>query len=131
MAAMGVHISFRTSRSRGTSRFRESTGRFLFGTTEKLAEATEDIGSFPSVVIGLHALEVFAHRLRKSGRTLLLCGARDQPARLLEQGDFIEHVGRENILPHVEAALRRAREINASFGGVGQEMADDLRGTSL
>ena len=29
---------------------------------------------------GLHALEVFSDRLRKTGRTLLLCGAREQPA---------------------------------------------------
>jgi anti-anti-sigma regulatory factor len=91
-------------------------GPFLFGTTEKLAEATTDLSAFPAVVIvrlrnmtaldatGLHALEVFAKRLRKSGRTLLLCGARDQPAQLLHRADFIEHIGRENVLPHVEAA---------------------------
>jgi SulP family sulfate permease len=118
-------------------------GPFLFGTTEKLAEATADLGTFPTVVIvrlrnmtaldatGLHALEVFAKRLRKSGRTLLLCGARDQPAELLHKADFIEHIGQENILPHVEAALQRAREINAAFGGVGPEMADDFRRSSL
>jgi SulP family sulfate permease len=118
-------------------------GPFLFGTTEKLAEATADLGTFPTVVIvrlrnmtaldatGLHALEVFAKRLRKSGRTLLLCGARDQPAELLDKADFIELIGRENVLPHVEAALQRAREINAAFGGVGPEMADDFRRTSL
>ncbi len=118
-------------------------GPFLFGTTEKLAEATSDLGAFPPVVVvrlrnmtaldatGLHALEVFANRLRKSGRTLLLCGARDQPAQLLQKADFTEHIGRENVLPHIEAALQRAREINASFGGVGQEMADDFRRTSL
>lgn len=64
-------------------------GPFSFGTTEKLAEATANLDAFPAVVIvrlrnmtaldatGLHALEVFAHRLRKSGRTLLLCEARD------------------------------------------------------
>jgi sulfate permease, SulP family len=118
-------------------------GPFLFGTTEKLANATADLGAFPAVVIvrlrnmtaidatGLHALETFAQRLRKSGRTLLLCGARDQPAQLLHQADFIGHVGRDCVLPHVEAALQRARDINASFGGVGQEMADDLQRTSL
>jgi SulP family sulfate permease len=118
-------------------------GPFLFGTTEKLAQATADLNEFPPVVImrlrnmtaldatGLHALEVFAERLRKSGRTLLLCGARDQPAQLLEQAEFVEHIGRENVLPHVQAALDRAREINAAFGGVGQEMADDFQRTSL
>jgi sulfate permease, SulP family len=118
-------------------------GPFLFGTTEKLAEATADLGAFPAVVIvrlrnmtaldatGLHALEVFANRLRKSGRTLLLCGARDQPAQLLHKADFIEHIGRENVLPHVEAALKRAGEIGTAFGGVGQEMADDFQRSSL
>ena len=118
-------------------------GPFLFGTTEKLAEAAENLDAFQPVVIvrlrnmtaldatGLHALEVFAQRLRKSGRTLLLCGARDQPARLLHQADFIEHVGKENIVPHVEAALARAREINAAFGGVGPEMADDFQSSSI
>jgi SulP family sulfate permease len=118
-------------------------GPFLFGTTEKLAEATADLGVFPPVVIvrlrnmtaldatGLHALEVFANRLRKSGRTLLLCGARDQPAQLLQKADFIDHIGRENVLPNVEAALQRAREIGTAFGGVGQEMADDFQHTSL
>ena len=118
-------------------------GPFLFGTTEKLAEATARLDAFPAVVVvrlrnmtaidatGLHALELFAKRLRQSGRTLLLCGARDQPAQLLRQADFISHVGAENVLPHVEAALLRAREINAAFGGVGQEMADDFRSKSL
>jgi SulP family sulfate permease len=118
-------------------------GPFLFGTTEKLAEATRDLNQFPAVVVvrlrnmtaldatGLHALEVFAKRLRKSGRTLLLCGARDQPAELLRRADFVGHIGSENILPHIDAALRRAREINSAFGGVGQEMADDFQRTSL
>jgi SulP family sulfate permease len=118
-------------------------GPFLFGTTEKLAEATANLGAFPPVVIvrlrnmtaidatGLHALEVFANRLRKSGRTLLLCGARDQPAQFLRQADFVTHVGRENVLPNVESALKRAGEVNAAFGGVGQEIADDLERTSL
>jgi SulP family sulfate permease len=118
-------------------------GPFLFGTTEKLTEATKDIRSFCPVVIirlrnmtaldatGLHALEQFAERLHKSGKTLLLCGARDQPARLLAGSEFIDHVGRENILPHVEAALARAREINGDFQGVGHDMATELQHTPL
>jgi hypothetical protein len=31
----------------------------------------------------------------------------------------------------VDAALQRAKEINAAFGGVGKEMADDFHRTSL
>ena len=60
---------------------------------------------------GLHALEVFSDRLKKSDRSLVLCGARDQPARFLEQAEFVDHVGAQNITPHVEAALERAANI--------------------
>lgn len=112
-------------------------GPFLFGATEKLLEETRNIGAFQPVVIlrlrnmnaldatGLHALETLSDRLSTAGKTLLLCGARDQPAKLLLQGDFIAHVGAANILPHVEAALSRAKEIYEGFGGVGQEIAHD------
>jgi sulfate permease, SulP family len=118
-------------------------GPFLFGTTDKLDEATADLKRFAPVVVlrlrnmtaldatGLHALEKLANRLRKSGRTLLLCGAREQPAQLLERAEFVEHVHRENILPNIAAALDRAKQVNASFGGLGDELAADLRHQSL
>jgi hypothetical protein len=38
----------------------------------------------------------------------------------------VQEVGRENILPNVDAALRRAREISESFSGVGMEIAGDM-----
>ena len=113
-------------------------GPFLFGTTEKLTEATRDLNHFGDVVIlrlrnmtaidatGIHALEQISDRLHKTGRTLLLCGARDQPSRLISQSEFLEHVGRENVLPHVQAALARARVILADFAGVGHEFALEL-----
>jgi hypothetical protein len=43
----------------------------------------------------------------------------------------VEYIGRENILPHIDAALRRAREINSVFGGIDQGMADDFGQISL
>ena len=102
-------------------------GPFLFGTTEKLVEATSDLKELDKIVIlrlrnmtaldatGLHAIEQLARRLHVSGRTLLLCGAREQPARFLERADFVAHVGRENIVPHVRAALDRARQLNETI----------------
>jgi len=99
-------------------------GPFLFGTTDQLDRATEDLTPFGSIVIvrlrnmtaidatGLHALETLCDRLTKSGRSMVLCGARHQPARLLHRVEFLEHVGAENIVPHVTAALARAREIH-------------------
>jgi SulP family sulfate permease len=98
-------------------------GPFLFGTTEKLVESTSNIEAFEPVVIlrlrnmtaidatGIHAIETFAKRLTESGRTLLLCGAMEQPSKLLQQPRFLDHVGRENIMPNIQAALDRARRI--------------------
>jgi len=113
-------------------------GPFLFGTTEKLAEATKDLGQFGDVVIlrlrnttaldatGIHALEQFSDRLHKAGKALLLCGARDQPSQFIARSDFLKHVGAENVLPHVQAALARAREIQGDFAGIGRELAREL-----
>ena len=98
-------------------------GPFLFGMTEKLTDVTDDLSAFSNIVIlrlrnmtaidatGLHALEALNDRLQKSGRTLILCGARRQPASFLEQAEFIDHVGARNIVANVEAALLRAQEI--------------------
>jgi SulP family sulfate permease len=101
-------------------------GPFLFGMTDKIANITEHIDELPPIVIvrlrnmtaidstGIRALEDVADELRKSGRTLLLCGARDQPAALMHAAEFHEHVGQENICPNVEAALARAQQIGGS-----------------
>jgi SulP family sulfate permease len=98
-------------------------GPFLFGTTEKLVEATANIEAFAPVVIlrlrnmtaidatGIHAIETFAKRLQGSGRALLLCGAMQQPSRLLLQPHFLDQVGRENIMPDIQAALDRASDV--------------------
>lgn len=100
-------------------------GPFLFGATEKLSEATVDVDSLPAVVIlrlrnmtaidatGLHELERLAERLRETGRTLLLCGARSQPDQ--RQSDFLQFLSEENMLPHVKTALSRAREIHEGW----------------
>ena len=98
-------------------------GPFLFGTTEKLVEATTNLEAFAPVVIlrlrnmtaidgtGIHAIESFAKRLNVSGRTLILCGAMEQPSKLLQQPRFLDRVGRENIMPNVQAALDRAKAL--------------------
>ena len=46
---------------------------------------------------GLQALEDLADTLHSSGRTLILCGAREQPSRLMHQAEFHEHVGELNL----------------------------------
>jgi SulP family sulfate permease len=110
-------------------------GPFLFGTTEKLAEATRDLSPFGEIVIlrlrnmtaldstGIHAFEQFHVRLHKLGKTLLLCGARDQPQQMLSGSDFVKHIGPENLLTDIQAALSRVHALQGDFDGVGHEMA--------
>ena len=101
-------------------------GPFLWGTTEKLVEATVNIDAFQPVVIlrlrnmsaidatGIHAIETFARRLHDSGRTLILCGAMEQPSKLLSGARFLDRLGRENIMPNIQSALDRAKEVYES-----------------
>jgi SulP family sulfate permease len=101
-------------------------GPFLFGATDKLEQAVAEAGELaPTVILrlrnmtaldatGLRAIQDLADSLHKSGRTLLLCGALPQPAQMFERVEFHRHVGEENIVPSVEAALRRAAEIRTS-----------------
>ncbi len=114
-------------------------GPFLFGMTEKLLDETADLNAFGPIVIlrlrnmtaidatGLHALEQLHDRLDKSGRVLLICGIRRQPAKFLNRADFVDYIGRDNILPHVEAALERARAIHAASPGLRDPRIGPLR----
>ena len=98
-------------------------GPFLFGATEKIAAVTEEMHRLPPIVLirlrnmtaidatGLFALEEVARQLHATGRTLILCGAREQPAQLMHQAEFEEVVGRENICANVQDALRRAEAV--------------------
>jgi SulP family sulfate permease len=98
-------------------------GPFLFGATDKVATITEKMHELPPVVIirlrnmtaidatGVYALEEIARQLHASGRTLILCGAREQPAQLMQQAEFEEVVGRENICANVNEALQRAEAV--------------------
>jgi sulfate permease, SulP family len=113
-------------------------GPFLFGATEKLADVTKDLAKLGDVVIsrlrnmtaldatGIHALEQFSERLHKTGKTLLLCGARNQPSQLISRSDFLKHVGPENVLPNIQAALARVNEIQGDFEGIGRELALEM-----
>ena len=103
-------------------------GPFLFGATDKLIAQAGHIPDFAPIVVlrlrnmtaldgtGLRAIQDFADALHATGRMLLLCGALPQPARLMNEAEFHRHVGAENILPHVEGALKRAAEIWGTTG---------------
>jgi sulfate permease, SulP family len=95
-------------------------GPFLFGATDKISEVTDRLHQLPPIIIlrlrnmtaidatGLVALEDLADKLHATGRTVILCGAMEQPARLMHQAEFEQHVGRENICKNIQEALDRA-----------------------
>jgi len=99
-------------------------GPFLFGATDKFADILEELDTLPPIVIlrlrnmtaidatGLGAIRELADRLHASGRQLLLCGAREQPAQLMKQSEFARHVGAQNICPSITAALVRAADLH-------------------
>ncbi|HLV86763.1 MAG TPA: SulP family inorganic anion transporter [Candidatus Sulfotelmatobacter sp.] len=98
-------------------------GPFLFGATDKISVVTENLHKLPPVVIlrlrnmtaldatGLFAIEETAKQLHAAKRTLILCGAREQPSQLIHQAKFAEVIGHENICENVQEALRRAEEV--------------------
>jgi SulP family sulfate permease len=100
-------------------------GPLLFGAADNLSMVTEDFDTLPQIVIlrlrymtaidgtGLRAFEDLADQLRESGRTLIVCGARDQPAAVMTQARFHAHLGDANICPNIMSALRRAAELHA------------------
>jgi SulP family sulfate permease len=102
-------------------------GPFLFGATDKIAIIREQMASLPPVVIlrlrnmtaldatGLFALQEVARELAASHRVLILCGAREQPLKIIEQARFERLIGRQNICENVQAGLKRAREVHGEM----------------
>jgi SulP family sulfate permease len=104
-------------------------GPFLFGATDKIEEIVHRLSELPPIVIlrlrnmtaidatGLQALENIADVIHDSGRGFILCGAREQPARLMRQAEFEQHVGSGNICPSIADALERAKKLRAEMEG--------------
>src|SRR6202035_191169 len=99
-------------------------GPFLFGATDKFSDILDNLSTLPPIIIlrlrtmtaidatGLGAIRDLADQVHDSGRALLLCGAREQPARLMRQAEFERLVGAENICPSISEALDRAAEVH-------------------
>jgi SulP family sulfate permease len=98
-------------------------GPFLFGATDKINVVIDRIPDLPPIIIlrlrnmtaldgtGLQALENLADVVHNSGRTLLLCGGRQQPAEIMRNAEFEQRVGAENICASVAEALQQARKL--------------------
>jgi len=114
-------------------------GPFLFGATDKIEEIINRLSEMPPILIlrlrnmtaidatGLQALENLADAVHESGRGLILCGAREQPARLMSQAEFEDHVGTGNISPSIAVALERAKVL---YQEIEQRSLHSVGGTS-
>ncbi len=99
-------------------------GPFLFGSTDKFSEILEGLSQLPPIIVlrlrnmtaidatGLGAIRDLADQVHASGRALLLCGAREQPAQLMTQAEFERHIGSKNICQSIQDALARAAELH-------------------
>jgi sulfate permease, SulP family len=99
-------------------------GPFLFGATDKIDKIVDRLPDLPPIVIlrlrnmtaidatGLQALEDLADVVHGSGRGFILCGAREQPTRLMLQAEFEQHVGAMNLCLSIADALDRAKTLH-------------------
>lgn len=98
-------------------------GAFFFGAVDKLESVLKRNKQEPEVLIlrmrkvvamdatGLNALEDLHGKLRRKGKHLVLSAPHINPMMVMEKAGFIDRLGRENVCPHIDAALARAREI--------------------
>ncbi|HLP08504.1 MAG TPA: SulP family inorganic anion transporter [Opitutaceae bacterium] len=98
-------------------------GAFFFGVVDKLDDELKRARMEPDVLIlrmrkvlaidatGLQALVDLHLKLKKKGKHLILSAPHTQPLAVMENAGFIDAIGRDNVCPHIAAALARARVI--------------------
>lgn len=98
-------------------------GAFFFGVVDKLDDELKRTRREPDVLIlrvrkvlamdatGLQALEDLRAKLHAKGKHLILSAPHTQPLAVMENAGFLDRLGRENVCPHIDAALARARVI--------------------
>jgi SulP family sulfate permease len=106
-------------------------GPFLFGATDKVDDIIRHANELPPIVVlrlrnmtaidstGVQALEAVADKLHGSGRALLMCGAREQPSKMIHQAAFEQYIGAQNICANIQEALDRAANIYRDMMAAG------------
>ncbi len=101
----------------------EINGPFFFGAADKFRDTMRGIQKPPKVLIlrmrhvptidatGLRALEDTLDKAKKDAITVILSAANARLMRKLNISGISQRIGEENILPEIDEALVRAREI--------------------
>lgn len=100
-------------------------GSLFFGAVSKLDALLDPKRPVPRVTVldfssllsidntGLEALESLHRMLERRGGALILCALQEQPGWLVSQSGFAQALGTVNVVPTLEDAWRRARELEA------------------
>ena len=59
----------------------------------------------------MHNLEILFEDCTKKKITLILSHVNEQPMRVMKKAGFVEKVGNDNFCPHIDAALKRAQDL--------------------
>ncbi len=99
----------------------EINGPYFFGIANRFEEMVLRIGTLPRVRIlrmrrvpfidstGVHNLTTLCQSSRKDGVHIILSGVVPEVHKVLEKSGFNELLGRENICPTIDQALKEAR----------------------
>jgi SulP family sulfate permease len=101
----------------------EINGPFFFGIADSLQNILPNMERPPKVFIlrmrkvpaidatGLHALDDFYQKCLRTETTLILSGVKEELAKSFKKYGLDKKIGDENIFPHIDVALKRAREL--------------------
>jgi SulP family sulfate permease len=99
----------------------EIHGPFFFGAADMLKDLLNDLEKPPKVFIlrmrhvplidasGMNALKEFYQKCRRQETVLFLSGVQERTERDLHRFGLLQLIGKENIFPHIDAALAAAR----------------------
>jgi SulP family sulfate permease len=110
---------------RGVEAYRIS-GSLFFGAVSKMDPLLDPRRPVPRAMVldlaqllnmdttGLETLQTLHAMLQKRGGALILAGLRDQPRGLLARSGLLAKLGADNVVPTLDHALRRAKDLTVS-----------------
>lgn len=105
----------------------EINGPFFFGIADNLQNILSNLERKPKVFIlrmrkvpaidatGLHVLDDFYDKCLRAGTLLILSGVKDVLSEEFKRFGVEKKVGKQNIFPHIDGALKRAEEVVKTF----------------